>query len=178
MPESREKTTKSGTRSTTDNPTAPTTKAKAKKASSRKTGSTKRKPAAATGDAKPKRKYVTRKRTSAGTTAKPRPTVRAVKPEPVPAAPGDLSTEAIKSALAVPAPKIEMVETPAETRPSAEPQATTERPTLISGEERRRMIAERAYYLAQQRGFRGGSPNQDWLDAEAAIDAMILGGRL
>jgi len=40
-----------------------------------------------------------------------------------------------------------------------------------------RLIAERAYYLSQERGFRGSSPDQDWLDAEAEIDAMILGGR-
>jgi len=173
MPESREKTIKSATQSTTRKTTASPSKTKAKKASGRKTGSTKRKQAAAPGDAKPKRKYVTRKRADAPAAVKTRPTVKAVKPEAAPPAPGDLSTEAIKSALARPDSSIENAE-PVEVVAPAE---TGTRAPLISGAERRRMIAERAYYLSQERGFRGSSPDQDWLDAEAEIDAMILGGR-
>lgn len=38
------------------------------------------------------------------------------------------------------------------------------------------MIAEAAYYLAEQRGFDPGHEIQDWLDAEAAIDAVIQRG--
>ena len=38
--------------------------------------------------------------------------------------------------------------------------------------DRSRMIAEAAYYLAEQRGFSGGDPVQDWLDAELIIDQM------
>jgi Protein of unknown function (DUF2934) len=34
------------------------------------------------------------------------------------------------------------------------------------------MIAEAAYYLAEQRGFSGGDPVQDWLDAESMVDQM------
>jgi hypothetical protein len=34
------------------------------------------------------------------------------------------------------------------------------------------MITERAYSLAQQRGFAGGSPIEDWLEAEKHIDAQ------
>lgn len=37
---------------------------------------------------------------------------------------------------------------------------------------RSQMIAEAAYYLAEQRGFSGGDPVQDWLDAEVIIDQM------
>lgn len=37
--------------------------------------------------------------------------------------------------------------------------------------ERAHRIAEAAYYLAQQRGFSGGDPVQDWLEAERIIDA-------
>jgi len=33
----------------------------------------------------------------------------------------------------------------------------------------RAMIAEQAHYLAKQRGFEGGSPLHDWLEAEARI---------
>jgi hypothetical protein len=44
----------------------------------------------------------------------------------------------------------------------------------LAAEERQRMIAEAAYYLAERRGFSGGDPRQDWLDAEASIDAMLI----
>jgi hypothetical protein len=36
--------------------------------------------------------------------------------------------------------------------------------------ERRRMIAEAAYYRAEHRGFRDGSAEHDWLEAERYID--------
>ncbi|MDA8092487.1 MAG: DUF2934 domain-containing protein [Betaproteobacteria bacterium] len=40
-------------------------------------------------------------------------------------------------------------------------------------EQRHRMIAEAAYYRAQQRGFDGGDMLRDWLDAEAEIDQVL-----
>ncbi|MFN7086988.1 MAG: DUF2934 domain-containing protein [Burkholderiales bacterium] len=42
--------------------------------------------------------------------------------------------------------------------------------------ERHRMIAEAAYYRALRRGFHGGSDLEDWLEAEAEIDKMLLRG--
>lgn len=36
------------------------------------------------------------------------------------------------------------------------------------------MIAERAYLRAERRGFQGGSPLQDWLEAEAEVDELLL----
>ena len=44
-----------------------------------------------------------------------------------------------------------------------------------NGLDRQSMIAEAAYYLAEQRGFDGGDPVADWLEAEAEIDAIIDG---
>lgn len=41
----------------------------------------------------------------------------------------------------------------------------------ISPLERWKMIAEGAYYRAQKRGFIGGNPMDDWVDAEKEIDA-------
>jgi len=41
--------------------------------------------------------------------------------------------------------------------------------------DREGMIAEAAYYLAERRGFEGGDPVADWLEAEAEIDAIIDG---
>jgi len=41
---------------------------------------------------------------------------------------------------------------------------------------RRRLIAEYAYLSAEQRGFAGGSPEQDWLEAEMEVDRLLLQG--
>ena len=44
----------------------------------------------------------------------------------------------------------------------------------ITSEERRRLTAEAAYLRAQSRGFSGGTPEQDWYEAEAEIDSALL----
>ena len=49
-------------------------------------------------------------------------------------------------------------------------QSASQRP---DEEQRYRMIAEGAYYLAQRRAFAAGSELDDWLLAEAEIDAML-----
>ena len=41
---------------------------------------------------------------------------------------------------------------------------------------RRRLIEERAYFMAERRGFTCGSPEQDWLEAEREIDNLLLHG--
>jgi hypothetical protein len=43
----------------------------------------------------------------------------------------------------------------------------------VAPEERRHMIEESAYYRAQQRGFGGGDPVEDWLAAEREINRML-----
>lgn len=45
--------------------------------------------------------------------------------------------------------------------------------TGIGEEERRRLVAEAAYFMAERRGFVGGSPQDDWLAAEAEIDRLM-----
>ncbi|MEO6974339.1 MAG: DUF2934 domain-containing protein [Gallionella sp.] len=42
---------------------------------------------------------------------------------------------------------------------------------IAMNQNRRSMIATAAYYHAEQRGFNGVSEMQDWLEAEAEIDA-------
>jgi len=49
--------------------------------------------------------------------------------------------------------------------------------TGVGDEERRRRIAVLAYYRAEQRGFGGGSAEQDWLAAEIEIDRTLGSGR-
>lgn len=41
-------------------------------------------------------------------------------------------------------------------------------------EDRRRMISEAAYYLAEKRNFQGGDPMDDWLRAESEIDKAMM----
>ncbi len=48
--------------------------------------------------------------------------------------------------------------------------------TSIDAEERQRLIAEAAYIKAERRGFEGGDPGQDWKEAEAEIDRLLLQG--
>ncbi len=43
----------------------------------------------------------------------------------------------------------------------------------ITADERRRMIEQAAYFRANERGFSGGDPLNDWLTAEKRIDAML-----
>jgi hypothetical protein len=38
------------------------------------------------------------------------------------------------------------------------------------------MIAEAAYLRAQQRGFESGNEVEDWLAAEAEVDALLRAG--
>lgn len=48
--------------------------------------------------------------------------------------------------------------------------------SAVDVDARRRLIAECAYLRAQRRGFEGGSPEQDWLEAEMEIDQLLLQG--
>ncbi|HEY7655977.1 MAG TPA: DUF2934 domain-containing protein [Burkholderiales bacterium] len=59
--------------------------------------------------------------------------------------------------------------------PEAAPEAGS-RPAAgagITAEERRRMIAEAAYYRAERRGFATGGELEDWILAETEIDRLI-----
>ena len=44
----------------------------------------------------------------------------------------------------------------------------------VTPEERHRMIAETAYFLAQERGFTGGDPVSDWIEAERRVDRQLF----
>jgi len=46
--------------------------------------------------------------------------------------------------------------------------------TVTTAEKRHRLIAEAAYYLAEKRGFQGGSPEQDWIEAASQVDRMFM----
>lgn len=40
---------------------------------------------------------------------------------------------------------------------------------------RQQWVAEAAYFIAERRGFLGGSPEDDWSQAEVQIDRMLAG---
>lgn len=55
---------------------------------------------------------------------------------------------------------------------AAAPPARTRRVRKIDPEERRRCIAEAAYFRAEQRGFAPGREMDDWLQAEIEFDRL------
>ncbi len=57
--------------------------------------------------------------------------------------------------------------------PSKGTAASADSGQLISPDERRRMIAEAAYFRAMQRGFNGGNSLDDWLAAEREINRLL-----
>jgi hypothetical protein len=44
----------------------------------------------------------------------------------------------------------------------------------ISADSREQLISEAAYFKAESRGFEGGDPEQDWLEAESEVDTKLL----
>ena len=56
------------------------------------------------------------------------------------------------------------------TRKASRPEGSSGR---SDADVRRRMIAKVAYFRAEARGFEGGDPVRDWLEAEAEVDAVL-----
>ncbi len=82
-----------------------------------------------------------------------------------------LATETAGAAVAEPVAGLPQ----ADSRKAAASRSRKRR-AAISQEERRRMIAEAAYYKAERRGFKGGDPRQDWQEAEAEVDLLLMHG--
>src|SRR4029453_12271773 len=104
--------------------------------------------------------------------AVPRPAGGRRRPAPAPRAPGGVPPAAgVRTAPAATA-------TPASETVRSMAVATGARPDpviakVVAADERRRMIAEAAYHKFLQRGPGNGSPAQDWIEAEAEIDALL-----
>ena len=74
-----------------------------------------------------------------------------------------------KVALAKPAKKAII-----KTKPVIKKKVLVKVPTkTVSPEERFRMITERAFKRAEARGFVNGTPDQDWLEAEREVSALL-----
>lgn len=61
---------------------------------------------------------------------------------------------------------------PPRAAPARKPRAATGA-TEVGEDVRRQMIAEAAYLRAEQRGFDGGDPIEDWLAAEHEVDLLL-----
>ncbi len=59
------------------------------------------------------------------------------------------------------------------TRAGSVSRASNSENVTITPEERHQMIAEAAYYRAEQRRFLNGDPLQDWLEAEAEVTTRL-----
>ena len=72
-------------------------------------------------------------------------------------------------------PKKSTSKKPAITSKKSSKSASTNPETMIpvTKQARYQMITEAAYLIAEQRGFEGGHEMDDWLQAEAEIDARF-----
>jgi hypothetical protein len=61
---------------------------------------------------------------------------------------------------------------PRKTLTRKKPEAPTA--AFVGPEQRAALIAEAAYYRAEQRGFAPGHEMEDWLAAESEVDARLL----
>ncbi len=83
----------------------------------------------------------------------------------------------VSGAVAAPAPTKSPRKRPAvaaKNTPAPKRVARSSPDLVISSETREAMIAEAAYFIAQARSFAPGDAAQDWLVAEAEIDALLL----
>lgn len=58
---------------------------------------------------------------------------------------------------------------------TTQPAAPAKAKPQVSSEQRRQYVAEAAYFIAERRGFVGGTEHQDWLEAEVLIERMLSG---
>lgn len=73
----------------------------------------------------------------------------------------------------VAAPKAAAVEAKPEKAPAIKKPVAKKKEVSVSPEQRYHMISTAAYFLAEHRGFAGDYEMQDWISAEAAIDAQL-----
>lgn len=95
-----------------------------------------------------------------------KPTKTAAKPA---AAPAKKTATAAKPARKTTAKAAANATVPIEVRHSA---------VALSPEQRRYYVEVAAYYIAERRGFHGGSELSDWLEAEREIDRLLQEGIL
>jgi Protein of unknown function (DUF2934) len=78
--------------------------------------------------------------------------------------------KADEKGVAPPAPRVRAKPSTPRVR---KPSATSVTPVTVSEDVRRGMIAEGAYLRSERRGFAPGHEAEDWLAAEAEVDALL-----
>jgi hypothetical protein len=77
------------------------------------------------------------------------------------------ATTSVKKPTAASAPA------PAKPAPAPAPAAPAKPAAKVSPEQRWKLVAEAAYFLAEKRGFATGHAVADWLAAERQVDAKL-----
>lgn len=110
-------------------------------------------------------------------TASPSKALASKPTKPVSTKPAPSKVVTTQSATSAKKPSKPATTTNAKGNGEAAPRKRTAKSTSGSGavtpEQRYRMICDAAYFRAEQRGFIGGSPEQDWRDAENEIDQKL-----
>jgi hypothetical protein len=113
---------------------------------------------------------------AAPTATQPKATKPAAKPADKPAA--KAPAEKAAAAKKAPAPKKVAAETaPARSAAVGQFETRVAIPELTP-DQRRYYVEVAAYYIAERRGFHGGSEMDDWVQAESEIDRLIREGIL
>jgi len=103
------------------------------------------------------------------------PTKTTVAPKTAPPAATVSKTPETSRQTAAPAPNpaaASPVKQPASAKGAAK--ATTPQAVFsVTPEARWQMVSEAAYFLAEKRGFVGGNPCDDWIEAEVQVDALL-----
>jgi hypothetical protein len=114
------------------------------------------------------------KSTASKIAAKPAKAVKAAAPKTATAKAAPAKVAAAKTTAAKPAAK------PAAAKPKAAVKANKAVVvrSAVSPDQRSFYIEVAAYYIAERRGFHGGSELADWAQAEKEIDALLASGRI
>jgi hypothetical protein len=100
------------------------------------------------------------------------------KAAPKPAAKPAAKTTSVKPAASKPAVATKSAAKPAAAAQPAKTAAKKSAAPALSPEQRRCYVEVAAYYMAERRGFNGGSEMEDWVAAEAEIDRLLREGVL
>ena len=126
--------------------------------------------------AQPTSKTVVSKKTASPPKAITSKASKSVAAKPTPSKAATTKSATTKSATSVKKPS-KAVTTSAKGNGEVATRKTTNKSGSVSGavtpEQRYRMICDAAYFRAEQRGFIGGNPEQDWRDAENEIDQKL-----
>lgn len=85
------------------------------------------------------------------------------------------ATETPKTAAAPKAKAAATEAAPPPAKSAKKETAPAKTATQVTPEQRLHYVAEAAYFIAERRGFAGGTEHDDWTEAEVLIDRMLAG---